>query len=129
VGLSEELVVRYILQLTEETARALQWRELEAGGFRAELNGVSIEFQQPPSREGSYICLLLKCNTHVIVVQEPRCTSVFASRCQLGDLSYNMHSLLRAVAGQCEARPVSKEQHRDEIREFVFRRLMFGSEA
>ena len=127
MALTEELVIDYLLQLTTDAGSSLQWQEIQTGGFRTELNGVEVELQAIPSRSGSCLYLFLRSETFRTFIQEHRQAALFGAHSQTDDLTSNMRSLHRAVANQCETRRAVEERHRDEIRESVFRQLLFGS--
>ncbi len=126
MALTEELVIDYLLQLTTDAGRSLQWQEIQTGGFRTELNGVEIDLQPIPSRSGNCLYLFLRSDTLSTFIQEHRQPALFGARAEGDDLTSNMRALHRAVAYQCETRREVEERHRDEIRESVFRQLLFG---
>lgn len=126
MAMTEELVIDYLLQLTTDVEPSLEWREIQTGGFTTTLNGVEVELQTNPSRSGSCLYLFLRWENSTTFIQEHRQRALFGTHGQTDDLKSNMRSLHRAAANQCERRRTLEERHRDQIRESVFRQLLFG---
>ncbi len=128
--LTEELVLEYLVQQTEDGTESLPWQEMKCGGFRTQLNDVVVELCEIPSRAGTHWCLTLTRELDKVYVQEPQAVSVFGRRYKSESdrvTAERMRELARMAGDQCEARRQRAWEQREQIRQNVFRRLMFGA--
>jgi len=131
MALSEKLILGYLLQEAQAVNPALVWTELSDGGFRTDINGVSVELSEVPTRAGSYLSLSFSApSLGTVFVQEPQTTSLFGRKYKdddARDLAMLMRQLKRLAEEQCEERRVRAIERKDEIRQMLFHRILFGS--
>lgn len=129
--LTPELIVEYLLQQTRTTSAPIPWQETNCGGFRTQLNDVLVELCEVPSRSGSHWCLTLTAQLDKVYLQEPQSVGVFGRKYQSDsdkEIAEKMRELARLAAVQCEARRQRAWEQREQIRQNMFRRLLFGTD-
>ena len=127
---TDELVIEYLLQQTTAPQSPLVWHEIESGGFRAEINEIELELSEIPLRSGTRLCLTMLSSVDKIYLQEPQPVSLIGRKYRkeedrnCADL---IRELARRVAEQCEIRQLRAWERKEEIRQEIFSRLLFGT--
>jgi hypothetical protein len=127
--LTDVFVVRYLLQKTSAQADSICWQELEAGGYEAQVSGVTVDLMQSQTRAGSYLCLILRAGSEKVYIAEPQNRSIFGVKYDDEDqrtLAELIRALADSVARQCAGRTRRSQDRGEELRQEIFQQLLFG---
>ena len=123
-------VVRYLLEATSNHAHPLRWRELSNGAFAASAHGIRIRLTNCYTKAGLFLFITLSRAGRRTQIEEPR-PSGFIRRTystpdelELSDLMRSLHAQVRR---QCMIRQQDNERDRDKVRKVLLDRLMFGA--
>ena len=113
--ISDAYTVQFLLNGTMAATPTVVWSELanEALGFRAHVGAVEISIMEIHTRPAVRIGLTLCAGVEQFSLYTP-----------LPD-----RELLHAAANQCAQRQARAHQHPEELRERLYRRLLFGHSA
>jgi hypothetical protein len=91
-----------------------------------------MELCEIPSRAGAHWCLTLTSELNKVFVQEPHSVGLFGRKYKSAseqEIADRMRELAEMAAEQCEQRRQRAWEQKEQIRENVFRKLLFGSDA
>lgn len=132
MAVSEGYVVDYLLQETASVPPGLEWWESETGGYTADCNRVRLRLSTVQNMSGPRLCLEFGFAHDTVYIQEPCKVAIFGRQYRndaeetVAGLLHRLHS---AVAQQVQLRHEGTASRESEIRESIFRRLLFGSPA
>ena len=129
MALTDIFVTQFLLQETEATVDGVCWRELDSGGYQAQLNGVTVLIEQSHTRAGAFLCLTIVSGAEKIYITEPRSTSIIGRKYASEDertLAELLRTLMKGAAAQCEQRRRRSAEQAEEIRQDILQRLVFG---
>ena len=127
--LNDSLVVEFLVQLTRDVGRPIEWLEHPEGGFTASWNDVSVEVCGSHSSRVARLFITLRFQDEEVHLAEPLSGGLFGWRVEEEDqrrLSESMRLLEQLVSQQCLERRKWSEQRVDQIRGEIYRRLVFG---
>jgi hypothetical protein len=129
MAVSETYVVQFLLQNTLGSQPATVWAEKDFG-YRTKVRSVEVALDIVPSRAGERIFLTLSSEGQRTFIAEPPdlglLTPSYESE-EKRNLAFLLRELARNVVKSC-AQP-NQELPEEEVRETVFRRLLFGEAA
>jgi len=104
------------------------WREQDPAGYVTRLGDVQIELQNVWFRSGSLLSLRFCCADDEFDIREPLAQGWFGRKYSTEDqrnLALLMRGLARAAARQCSHRRMRALEHPEQVRERVYRQLLF----
>jgi hypothetical protein len=131
VPISDAYIVQYLFDGTREVPEMICWREkcAEQMGYRSVVEDVEVILEPVYSRSGSHLILRFRHHDDEFQICEPAAGGwlgrKFASQDER-DLVELFRKLAAAVAAQCAERRLYADGHREQIREQISRRLLFG---
>ncbi len=130
--LSDSYIIRTLVQGTESANGTILWRELEGGGYVAELHGVRMHLRHAFTNRGSYISLALSHGFDAVDITEPLVCGlgIFGKKYEneaQEELALLMKKLSAVVSKQCAERQRRLFEEYDQIKEKVFNQLLFGA--
>jgi hypothetical protein len=134
VPISDSYILQYLVDGTREVPEAISWRENpDQLGYQARVEGVDAILEPEYSRAGSHLILRFRYNDDEFRICEPAVGGWLGRRFSTEDELHMVRlfrELITAVAAQCATRVLRAERNREQIREQISRRLLFGqSEA
>jgi hypothetical protein len=127
---SETYVIDYLLQETESGPEVLDWAEAESSGFSALCNNVRIQMYSVQSMAGPRLCLEFGVAHDKIYIQEPCKVAFFGCPYrneEEAEMAARLHELYAAISRQVRRRHEAASEHEVQIRESIFRQILFGS--
>jgi hypothetical protein len=127
---NEMYVVGYLLQESERVPAGMEWQEAETGGYATTFNLVRVRFYRVPGTGGARLCLEFGLGHDTVYVQEPCKVAMFGRPYRNEDearVAELLHRLHAAVSRQVQLRQEAAGAMEAEIRETIFRRLLFGA--
>ncbi len=127
--ISDTYVVGYLLQGTMPGRGHIVWHENEAGGYATKVGGVYLELNRTQSSTGSRLYVALSDAPDRVYIEEPQSIGSFSLKYEnedemrLAELIRKLHS---TVQKQCISRRMQAWERKDEIKEKIYRRLVFG---
>jgi hypothetical protein len=126
---SDSYTLRYLLQATRDVPERIVWREQKAGDLVTDVDGVEVLLTEVSSRAGIRVGLRFRCGNDEFWLYSPlpfgwsrrRYTSV-----EEQDLAELLQELFQAARAQCARKKHYDTEHGEEIRERVYRQLLFG---
>jgi hypothetical protein len=131
MAFTDLLVLRYLLQATESAMNPVEWREQEDSGFLAEINEVRVELREVHSKSGGRLFLTLSHHGGQVHIAEPISTTFFGrgyKDAKDQETADSLQLLARLIARQCAYRRRKADEHVEECRQAIYRRLVFGLE-
>jgi hypothetical protein len=125
---SDTYTVRYLLQGTRDVPARVAWRE-HRGGLMAEVDGVEVLMTEIATRLATRLGLRFRCGSDEFWLYSP--VPLGWSRREYGseeerDLAELLPALWRAAREQCARKRNFEAEHREEIRDRVYRQLLWG---
>lgn len=130
MAVSEGYVIEYLLRETEAGPANVEWLEGEAGGYSTIFNLVRLQLYSVQSMSGVRLCLEFGLGHDTVYIQEPCKVAIFGRQYRNEDeerVAELLHLLSAAVARQVRQRHEEAMAMETEIRESIFRRLLFGA--
>ena len=130
MAVTDGYVIEYLLQETEAGAANVEWLETEGGGYATTFNMVRLQLYGVPSTSGARLCLEFGLGHDTVYVQEPCKVAIFGQQYRNSDearVAELLHRLHDAVTRQVRLRHEAASAMETEIRESIFRRLLFGA--
>ena len=129
--ISNAYIVQYLVDGTRELPETICWREKssEQMGYAALVEGVDVILEPEYSRAGTRLTLRFRHNEDEFRICEPAAGGWLGRKFSTEDERQVMklfRELVAAITAQCAQRRVRAERHRDQIREQISRRLLFG---
>jgi hypothetical protein len=127
---SECYVIDYLLRETDDRPASLDWTESESGGFLALFHDVRIQMYSVQSMSGPRLCLEFGLAHDKIYVQEPCKVAFFGCQYRTeadAEVAARLHELYAAIARQVRIRLAAASEHEVQIRESIFRQVLFGT--
>lgn len=132
MAISDIYLVQYLLQGTEAVPKRIVWRERPAEEYVADVNGVHLRLGRAYSSTGTRVSLLLTFKLDRVSIEEPRRGRLLQPRHEREndqELATLMKHLEAAVVRQCSLRGSAADEEKREIRETIFRRVLFEEPA
>lgn len=129
MSVSETYVIGYLLRETEAGSKGMDWSEAESSGFQAVLNDVRVQMYTVQSMSGPRLCLEFGLAHDKVYIQEPVKVALFGCPYrneEEAELAERLHELYAAIARQVRRRQAEASEHELQIRESIFRQILFG---
>ena len=132
--ISDAYTVQFLLNGTVAATPTVVWSELanEALGFRTQVGGVEISITEIHTRPAVRISLTLTAGVEHFSIYTPLPDGWLCgrySRPEDANLVERLKGLLHAAANQCTQRQARAHEHPEELRERLYRQLLFGPSA
>lgn len=130
MAISDSYMVRHLAAETVLERDPLVWSEPESGGYLADRNGVRIHVIVSQSRTGSRIWVTFSRNVCKAHIAEPLNTGILRPKyadAEQSELAMALRELVEAIGAQIAARERLAREAAGEIRESVFRQVLFGA--
>ena len=129
--ISDAYIIQYLVDGTREVPETICWREkfTEQMGYAALVEGVNVILEPEYSRAGSHLTLRFRHDDDEFRICEPADGGWLGRKFATEDertLVKLFRELMAAVTAQCAQRRVRAERNRDELRDQITRRLLFG---
>ena len=129
--ISDAYIIQYLVDGTREVPETICWREKSAEqmGYAVLIEGVEVILEPEYSRAGAHLTLRFRHNNDEFRICEPAAEGWLGRKLATEDertLMRLFRELMVAVTAQCAHRRVRAERHRDQIREQISRRMLFG---
>lgn len=129
--ISDAYTVQFLLDGTLAATPTVLWSELvnEALGFRAQVGSVEISIMEIHTRPAVRIGLTLSAGVEQFSLYTPLPDGWLGdrySRPEEADLAGRLRGLLQAAASQFSQRQARDQEHPEELRERLYRQLLFG---
>jgi hypothetical protein len=126
--------IQFLVEGTLAVPPSIVWRELanEAAGFAAHVCGVEITLTQIHTRPALRTRLSFRCGVEEFSLYAPVPVGWFGRKYASpddADLAERLRVLLDAVARQCSERQAQAYAHPEEVRERIYKKLLFGQLA
>ncbi|MBI2685697.1 MAG: hypothetical protein HYX27_05235 [Acidobacteria bacterium] len=129
---SEEYVVDYLVRETEARPSAIEWAEGDSSSFAAMYNDVRLRIYSVQNLSGPRLYLECTLAHDRIYIAEPGKVAIFGKQYKTDDeeaLAARLHRLIHAIQAQLRHRHAEAFAHEEEIRESIFRQILFGGHA
>lgn len=131
--ISDVYVVQCLLQGTLRTSNQIEWSEEEGeqAAFSSLMGGVRVELSRVHTTVGSRLVVCFAHEGHQVSIDEPAFQGFFRGlkATYSNEADQELAGLLRRLAGaverQCAQRKLYSMEHREEVRERIYRRLLF----
>jgi hypothetical protein len=126
--ISDLYLVQHLLQETLRHPQNIVWQEKSFKNYSTIVNGVSVDLLHVDSMACSRLVILLSDGFSEVHIAEPLRRGFLRTRyltVDLEQLAQALHKLAAAVARQCEKRKMNAIASEQDIRESIFRRLLF----
>jgi hypothetical protein len=128
-ALSEVLVMEYLVQETDRPVDPILWKDSDSDRLLAQVHGVKLELQEFNTRTGHFLSLTLTYGEHTARLTEPAQPPLFGRT--KGNEDHRKVALLlvtlhKLAAAQIARRRQEAIRNQDQIRQSLFRRLIFG---
>ena len=130
--ISDTYVVQYLVQGTCRAQPPIVWREQDHSGYVARVGNVQVELENACSRSGSFLVLRFRYADHELEIREPSAQGWFGRHYATEDqrnLATLLRGLMRAAARQCHHRRMRAIENPEQVREEVYRHLLFEQPA
>ena len=131
--ISDAYIIQYLVDGTREAPETICWREksTEQMGYAALVEGVEVILEPEYSRAGSHLILRLRLGDNEFRICEPTGGGWLGRRFSTEDERHMVklfRELITGIVSQCNQRRLRAERNREQIREQISRRLLFGQE-
>jgi hypothetical protein len=131
VPISDAYIIQYLVDGTREVPETICWREKSAEqmGYRALVEDVHVILEPVYSRAGSHLVLRFRHGGDEFTIHEPAAVGWLGRKFVTEDeheTARLFSELNTAVATQCATQRLRAERNREQIREQISRRLLFG---
>jgi len=131
VPISDDYIIQYLVDGTREARETICWREKSAEqmGYTALVEGVEVILEPEYSRAGSHLVLKFRHNDDEFRICEPAAGGWLGRKFSTEDEQHLVKlfgELIASVTAQCAQRRLRAERHREQIRERISRRMLFG---
>jgi hypothetical protein len=130
--ISDSYVVQYLVQGTCRARPPIIWREQDHSGYVARVGNLEIALENAYVRSGSFLVLRFRYADHEFEIREPAAQGWFGRHYVTEDqrnLATLLRGLMQAAAWQCHHRHMRALENPEQVREEVYRHLLFEQPA